>query len=312
MRKISCYVITKPVQYINATNIDDDNEKDCYITNTFSDAELFAKEMENRSTHWKNIFFVNSKLRALYNILRHKSKYSSIYLDSDMGIILRLFLVLLYPKKIYVYEEGLASYIPELRLHEINTKYSYKFLIDAFLGENWSGGAFRTKGIYLYHPNAFKSLVKVKKKTQILSFKQPLIKHINSLYDIKIYYSQDEIENMRGKNILLYLTSWIINPEFEEIYKMYPDFIKVIKLHPHIRRETISNDFLHFDYYPKNIIPAEILISKFIEIADKLVIIHEGTAAMLNIVTDKKIIEYNIANSKYKEVFIKIKDEFEN
>lgn len=308
MRKKSCYIVTKPIQYINATNIEDDNIKDCYITNTFSDAKKFADEMNKLSNHWERIHFAISKQNALKVILRHKSEYSKLYLDSDVGIILRIFLVLLYPVKIYVYEEGLASYTPEIREKKIN---SFKFFIDRFFGKNWSGGSFRTEGIYLYHPKAFQSLVETNKKIQILPFKQPLMNHLNSLSDIKIFYSQDEFDFLKGKNILLYLTSWTLNPLYQEIYYKYPEFIKIIKFHPHIKKESASNNLLHFDFYPDSTIPAEILISTFIEIAGKIVIIHEGTAAMLNFIGEKKIIEYNIADAKYNAKYMKVKKEFE-
>ena len=49
MKKKSCYIVTKPIQYINATNIEDDNDKDCFITDTFFDANKFAKEMQKKS-----------------------------------------------------------------------------------------------------------------------------------------------------------------------------------------------------------------------------------------------------------------------
>lgn len=310
MTKKSCYIVTKPIQYINATNIEDINDKDCYITNTFSDAEKFAIEMKDLSNHWKNIFIVRTKHRALINVLRRKSEYSNLYLDSDVGIILRLLLVLLYPIKIYVYEEGLASYIPEVR-QKVRFINVFKFLIDFFLGKNWSGGSFRTEGIYVYHPNAFKTLVNKSIKIQILPFKKPLINHLNSLPDIRNFYSQDKFDYLKGKNILLYLTSWTLNPLYEELYHMYPNFIKIIKLHPHIKKESVPNELFHFDYYPDSTIPAEILISTFIELAEKIVIIHEGTAAMLNFVGEDKIIEYNIANAKYNEIYMKIKNEFE-
>lgn len=310
MKKKSCYIVTKPIQYVNATNIEDNNDKVCYITNTFSNAGKFALDMENRSKYWDKIFFVESKHKVLFNILRHKSEYSSIYLDSDMGILLRFLLVLLYPVDIYVYEEGLASYASALRQPEGKGINFYKFFIDFFFGKNWSGGSFRTKGIYLYHPEVFKSIVNTNKKKQILSFKQPLINHVNSLDDIKIYYSTEKIDSWRGKNILLYLTSWTINPEYEDIYNLYPDYIKVIKLHPHIDKNSISTNLHQFDYYPDSTMPAEILISLFIEIADTLVIIHEGSAAMLNFVSDKKIIEYNIASTSYKELYMNIKRNF--
>ena len=220
-----------------------------------------------------------------------------------------MFLVLLYPIKIYVYEEGLASYIPEIREKGNN---SFKFLIDRFLGKNWSGGSFRTKGVYLYHPNAFKKLVGTKKRTQILSFKRPLMDHLNSLSDIKTFYSQDKFDFLRGKNIFLYLTSWTLNPQYKGIYYKYPEFIKIIKFHPHIRKKSVSKDLLHFDFYPDSTIPAEILISTFIQIAEKIVIVHEGTAAMLNFLGEKKIIEYNIADAKYNATYLKIKNEFMN
>lgn len=306
-KKRSCYIITKPLQYINATNIEDINTKDCYITDTFLDAKNFANEISRQSNHWNNVYFVTSKHIALKEIFKKKSEYINLYLDSDIGIYLRLFLSLLYPIKVYVYEEGLASYLPKVR--EKNKNNYLKFIIDYFLGENWSGGSFRTKSVYLYHPNAFKSLVGVNKKT-ILPFKQPFLNHLASLSDIRTFYNPEKVEIYKGKKILLYLMSWTLNQQYEDIYNKYPDFVKIIKIHPHVRNESISKDLLHFDFYPDSRIPSELLIAAFIEIAEKLVIIHEGTAAMLNF-NNNKISEYNIATIKYSNLYKKIKKEFE-
>lgn len=41
MAKKSAYLITKPLQYINATNIPDKNKKICFLIDDFKDSEFF-------------------------------------------------------------------------------------------------------------------------------------------------------------------------------------------------------------------------------------------------------------------------------
>ena len=91
---------------------------------------------------------------------------------------------------------------------------------------------------------------------------------------------------------------------------MYKNFSKIIKIHPHINYD-VSHDLLMFDYSALPTIPAELLIAKLARIAKTLVIIHEGTAAMLNFINVPEIIEYNIANDDYLDIYINIKNKFQ-
>jgi hypothetical protein len=309
MIKKSAYIITKPLQYINATNIQDSNNKDCYIIDNFNNLNQFAGAIKSCTTYWNDILISSTKHKAFLKILINRSKYSKIFLDSDFGIVVRLMLYVLYPINIYVYEEGLASYTQFIRPNR-RLKDKIMSKIDYLMGgKTWSGGAYMTKGIYLYHIKGFKKVVfngPMKKK--LLSFNSDFNSHVASLKEIDFLYKDLNFANFSNKNILIYLTAGVINPDCFPIMQLYPDHLKILKLHPN---EKLEPQLLkEFDYSFNNTIPAEVLLCKLYNKSRSMIIIHESSAAMLNVLQLKDITEYNIGAASYKEKYEEIKNAF--
>lgn len=93
-----------------------------------------------------------------------------------------------------------------------------------------------TKGIYLYdislHQKNIPHCLK-ERHTFLYQFRE----YLNIFKDKAIFLPANFgniMKMIRGNNVLIYLTSWNIAPEIEKILNNYPDYIKVLKPHPHL------------------------------------------------------------------------------
>ncbi|WP_152286910.1 hypothetical protein [Flavicella marina] len=288
----SAYIISKPLQYINATNIIDDCYKDCYIIDSFSDSFSFYNHIKSKSSIWSNVLFRKNRYFALFTVIKRQKSYVKLFLDSDFGILYYIMFWFLTKRiKIYTYEEGYGSY------RYINDRSSIvseiKYFIYSKLGcENWIGGNYFTQGAYLYYPSLFKELIDVPENYQVLTFRQTFQRHMQELTDIKFLMSFNNFD-FSQERVLLYLTSHKINNKINEVIKQYPKYIKIIKPHPHIDEQ--DNMFDVFDIKIKSCIPAEIVINELLNNGKKLLIIHENSSSLLSF-TSTDIQEINIAN----------------
>jgi hypothetical protein len=306
--KKSAYIITKPLQYINATNIEDENLKDCYLEDNFNSFDLFVNSIRSKSSHWDKIYVCKTKQLGLFKIILNRRKYSKVYLDSDVGILVRLSLFLLFPLKVYVYEEGFASYTAAYR-----GKKTYKdivlSLVDKILcGKNWSGGSASTTGVFLYHKNAFRNIVSDTTSKQLLDFKSKFSDHLMRIPEINFLFNGIDFELFRNQKVLLYLSSWEINKDLNFYIDKYPDYIKIIKPHPHIKELTYVND--NFNHVIANMLPAEIVISEIVKVAKECIVVHEGSAAMMTFKESDNFKEYNINTIDNRQKYDELKKMF--
>lgn len=306
--KKSAYIITKPLQYINATNIEDDNLKDCYIEDNFSSFTLFVNSIRSKSSHWDNVYTCKTKQLGMFKIILNRRKYSKVYLDSDLGILLRISLILLFPLKIYVYEEGFASYTAAYR-EKKTFKDIILTIIDKILcGKNWSGGSARTRGIYLYHKNAFRKIVSDTTSKELLNFKSKFSDHLVSIPEINLLFERIDFELFRDKKVLLYISSWTINKHLKEYMDKYPNHVKIIKPHPHIKELSFTNNY--FEHVIENMLLAEIVIFEILKVCTELIIVHEGSAAILTFKDSLKLKEYNINTIENRKKYDELKEMF--
>ncbi len=288
----SAYIITTPLQYINATNIPDQSPKECFLIKGFKNSETFYNEIKKANVFWERIHYFQNKSEALGYIINNKKSYQKLFLDSDFGIRITFSFFQLRSLIIYTYEEGYGSYRP------IRKKDNFKDIIGRFvysqLGcKNWIGGNRFTKGIYLYYPNVFRSLIE-KNKKELFSFNLPFSVHLNRLPELSFFSEQIKPELFSGKRVLVYLTSWTINPKISAVLNEYPDYLKILKPHPHLKSKDVEG--YKFDIVYDNSIPAEILIPKILHVAKKIVIVHENSSALIYLNSDQ-ITAINISNS---------------
>jgi hypothetical protein len=301
-RKKSVYIITKPLQYINATNIPDELEKDCFLVDLFYNTENFYLNVKKHSVHWKNIKVFKSRYNALLKIIRHRKSYDKLYIDSDFGILITVLFLILGKIRIYTYEEGFGSY--RFIRNNLSIVDKIKSTIYSFLGcENWIGGNVFTTGSYLYYPEAFKKLIGNKK--EIHFFKKKFISHLSGLKEINHYYDSVNFERFRNQNVIVYLSTWEINPNVNKILKNYMDYIKVLKPHPHIKEQV---DFQNlYDVKISNSLPAEYFLTQLYNVCKNLVIIHENSSALVYL-APFNIKEINISESYLKLDYTNILD----
>ncbi len=304
MMKKSAYIITKPLQYINATNIPDDSVKDCLLINYFANVDEFHQNVKQFSRNWNQILKFKNRYLALIYVLFRKRKYSKLFVDTDFAIVNRLILYTLYPVKIYVYEEGFGNYRKTIRLNNTIRQKTINFF-DSYLGYNHLGGFNRTKGIYLYHPDIFLKLVSPNTKKQVLPFKTGFQQHLTILPEISTLFPTQILQKIKGKDVLIYLTSWEINSKYIEIMQKYPDHIKILKPHPHIKNKTGIEKY--FDITITNSLPAEILIAEIANNSNTLIIVHQTSSAMLYFQNIPNFKEYNLSNNNFQNIFETIK-----
>lgn len=290
----SAYIITKPLQYINATNILDENIKDCFLIVTFKNADIFYTNIVKYSTYWENIYYFKNRTKALFNILFRLKKYNKVYLDSDFGFFIRIILLLFFNKNVFVYEEGYGTYRANIR-DKKNIKNKLFLSIDRVLGKNYIGGFFNTKGIYVYNPDAYLKLVSPNSKKIIFKFKNSFREHLTNYEEFNSIFNFDDINKIEGENVILYLTDWEINDNYINIISQYDGYFKILKPHPHIKNSIrIEKDF---DYIIDNFIPAEILIEKILQNSNKLILIHQNSSALIYFSNYDKLKVINIENN---------------
>jgi hypothetical protein len=305
--RLSAFIVTKPFQYINATNISDSNFRDLYLISSFNNFEKFYQAVKNKSNFWNKIYIFNSKEISILKLLLKQRRYEKLYLDSDFGLLLRFLLFFFINVKIFVYEEGIASYTYNLR-GDITLKSKFRTFLDKLLlGYTWSGSSYKTSGIYLYQKAVFLKLLnyKIRNKT-ILPFNKSYIAHLSNISEIDFLYENINFNLYSGKDVLLYLTAGDINNEIYTTLALYPNFYKILKLHPFQK----NTDYKNFDESIDNSLPAELLISKLKSYANTLIVIHESSAAILNIINDIELIEINIGEKAYAQNFDYLKSLF--
>ena len=303
----SAFIVTKPFQYINATNISETNIRDLYLIPNFNNFERFYHAVKSKSKIWNHIYVFKTKELALLRLVFFQRRYENVYLDSDFGLLLRILLFLFVGIKIYVYEEGVASYTYNLRNNE-TLKSRFRSILDRlFLGSTWSGSAYKTVGIYLYHKKAFLKLLNYNiGNKSILSFNKSFTDHIFDINEINYLFENINFNKYKGIDVLLYLSAGSINKDVYPIINSYPSYHKILKLHP-FQKDT---DFHIFNESIDNSLPAEILIYRLNYYAKSLIVVHESSAAILNIVNDINLFEINIGEKEYAGNFNYLKSLF--
>lgn len=275
--KRSAYIVTKPIQYINATNIVDDNLKDCLLIDLFSDSDLFYNQIKTGSDHWDRVLLFKNRQSAFNHLIRNRNQYEKLFLDSDQGIVTLYRLFRLRTIRIFTYEEGYGSY---RRLRDEGVPFEkLKLLIyRAIHCGNYFGSSYYTQGIILYHPKAFQKLIPENRKA-LFTFEKSFVQRLMSLKEMAYLYESLDFEKYRDKHLVVYLSTWMVNPQALSILSEFSSFYKVYKPHPHIKKVNGISD--PFDEVLQGVIPAEIFLLLVSQYCSKLVVIHENSTALL-------------------------------
>lgn len=277
-KKTSVYIITKPFQYINCINIEDDNTRICLLCKHFADANSFFSIIKQNCKYFNSFLLFKSKLGALFYVILHQSRYNKLYLDSDFGLIVRFSLLFLFTIDVYTYEEGYASYSYLRQPNSLHNKILLK--ISNFLNiKNWSGGSSRVKGVYIYDHDYFKKIIKLESYQFLKKFKMPFIENIKDSPVLDIYSKQIDFSKFENKKLVIYLSYYDFHPEIIKIMSKYSDHYKILKAHPHITSVPIHISEI-FDYsVPSNLL-FEYFLYKVIQKSISVHIIHHGSFAL--------------------------------
>lgn len=279
-------VCTKPLQFINAKNmvsgLNKYKEVTLVIMNAFKDAWDFTQNVRLYDDSWENVFYLN-KRTELYSLLV-KEKIAILYIDSDMSTLLSL-IVKFKKFKVFTYEEGWASY--SLVYYQSALKKKQKTFFLHRLLDKWLGNSSITNdskwlsGCFLYYPSLFKFL----RPTSSLCVKEfvcgfvDFIKKEDALLNNLFKNAIPESIKTGGNRVLIYLTSWELNPIIiEEIGRVRKDFDMVlVKPHPHIKHNICIKDCTIIN----SSTIAEYVIIKLMSLNKRITVFHENSTSML-------------------------------
>lgn len=302
----SAFIISKPLQYFNAKNIPykEDEKKDCFLINNFIDAPQFAQYIKPLNI-WNRVKFFSSDLVAIVYFIINVRKYNRLYIYADISTIITILLSCIKSKiEIYTYEEGFGSY--RYFSYRSNGVFFEK-IRDLFKITNWIGGNGLTKGIFVYHPNVLNKLIPESKKKEVYKLSGSFYQSVVNSAESDFFLDEIDYNQLKDKSIFLLIGSWTINPKYREILESYPNYVTILKLHPHFR--TSLNTF-NFDLVIRTM-PSEILIVNLIKICKELIVVHENSTTMIYLPfsTRDKIHEINISdNEDSKRKYEKIKN----
>ncbi len=275
------FIVSKPLQYFNATNIATVGYRICLLVNNFYDAENVYYKIKKDSLYWDKILFFETMQSAYRWVLDNKKDIEALFIDSDYGATKYKILSQIRNIDIFLYEEGIGNYRKKLKEKGVIgtlKEFSYNLLGN----RNYLGGSKYVKGIYLYDKNRFKN-VHPNSLKPIYEFKESFIEHLKKFRDRDVFLNKDTqkiLDEVIDKKVFLYLTSWSIFPQIEESLKEYSDYSKIVKPHPHIRKDT--NSYFHkFDYVLKGSDIVEIFIYELLVKSEEVVVAHHGTSSLM-------------------------------
>jgi len=286
---VSVFVISKPLQYFNATNIPDDNSKVCLLVNGFYKASTIYSEIKEKSSYWDECFFFEDWKESFKWIIKNKEKIKNVYIDSDYGFKKQFYLRKISPLSIFVYEEGIGNYRKYVRPNKKVNKL-LEFVYSILKVDDYIGGYIFTKGIFLYDIERFKqAFPKYGKK--LYEFKNSFKHHLTEFEDKDIFCDKTALNFIRSspnKKIVIYLTSWRYEDKINNLLLEYESYVKILKPHPHI---NISKEHIHlYDYILSGETLIELFMNEVLDYVDEMIILHHNSSALLYFKNEKKII----------------------
>jgi hypothetical protein len=295
------FIVSKPLQYMISDIISHnlDSEKYLIVIDSFSQARQVAERI-SKNKKWHMVSTVKNRFLSLVKAAFYKPKI--LYIDTDVGLRLYFYILIFktlnFKSKVYVYEEGLGTYRTDI----YNGGQFYKFKSNLFKKVGVStffGGSTFCDGVYVFKPDEYKIILKPLPTKNIYAISPSLIQYC-SLHTQRLleeFAGKTHIGLPVGKKCIIYLSSWAADIEaFEVIYKKIKPQVKILKLHPHIKK--IEKEIIGFDIIINNSIPAEILLIEALSCFEKVYVVHHGTSVESyvdhNRVVFMNILKYNL------------------
>ncbi len=290
-------IITKPLQYVNLLNIPhlDSSTSTLVMVKSFSNYQKLYDYLIAEGK-WQKVMVANTMIEAIKYCYSNQKMYQSLYLNTDIGFKLSIYLFRIKINNIYLYDEGWGSY-----RSDIKRKYNKSRLLSVLLykdknAQYYIGSHPKVKGIYLYFPELHKQLLPYCNKQ--LGLKRDFLEHIKC-GDFKIF-DYTCLDSYKDKDILLYLSSWDIDSRIYEIIDNNSNQIRLAKLHPHILEGSINVE--NFDEIIDSGLMAEFVIKELISKARSLEIYHHNSTSVIYFQNHPKVKLINLTPSKKYEI----------
>ncbi len=297
------YIVTKPLQYINACNISDEiGGGTLLLVDSFINASLLYEEI-SKLKKWNSVHIFKSRNYALFWLIFHKKSFDRLLIDSDSGVILSFLFLCLQPIRIYTYEEGYGSYCS----FENELSQSYKLKIrkwiyrKIFCSELYIGGNYFTNGTYLYAPPLMIKNIPNCDCRKIFLIRKRFSENIFQYQELRVLMGDFKVISYKDKNILLYLTSWEVNEKYKLYIREFGHYVKMLKSHPHLKTGMdIKNDF---DIDLDGGCPAELYILILKEFCKQMIVLHDNSSTYMYLSNDEKVSFINLADKPVDDIY---------
>ncbi|WP_283597196.1 polysialyltransferase family glycosyltransferase [Photobacterium phosphoreum] len=274
----SIFIVTKPVQLINAENICNQEKignKILLLVDNFNDSYTIKDKIEAYG-FWDYVFIFGTKEKALYESFLFGEV--DLYVDGDVGLSFYKTFILskmlcAYKRNIrnlFVYEEGIGTYCK----NKYNKGLKKNILSNIGVGV-FFGGFYKTKKIYVYNKELY--AYQHKSDKLIVKINEPMFEYVIKNITRFVEYFGDQELLKKEKTAIVYLSNYTLSLEYIfNIYGKYKNCDFFIKLHPHIK-EAINPEFSCTVI--DNKVPFEVAVFKLLLIYDDIVVLHHGSSA---------------------------------
>lgn len=273
----SYFIVSKPLQYINALNIPSRGKRSLILVDGFINARDFYQNVA-KLNFWDKISFCNTTRDAYLFLTQNVSREDFVFIDSDYGLIKMYLLSRIRTSNIFVYEEGEGSYRNNL-LKRTNKNVIFNNILRLLGVKEHFGGSKFVKGIYVYDHQKFINNVSTF-SNRLFHFKNNFIDNLD-IYRHHFHFQNSEIDKIISSipettRINIYLTTYYYNMSIEKYVHEYDTEFWMIKPHPQIAFNI--NPLFQVNISPS--IFMELLILRFVNERYNFRVYHEGSSTL--------------------------------
>jgi hypothetical protein len=286
-------MVSKPLQYVNVTNIECEGKKILLLVDSFYDAKRIHDIIKREKNDWEDVIIFPEKKDVYSWLVKNIKSINNLFVDADVGY--RSFIYKLRKIKIFIYEEGLGTYVSERRklIKPINARiyqrsywgYIYRdiyWFINELIGyKDRIGGDKYIYGLILYYPGYYLKNIKNNEK-KIFSFKENFLINLEKSCNKSLFGCDFIDDKYCDKTVLVYLTGWDVMKGLENTKGF--DY-KIIKPHPHIKDSR--ND--GYDVCVPGYVMSEYVIIELLKKVKKLVIVSSYSYSVIHFYNNPKI-----------------------
>lgn len=275
------FVVTTPLQYLNALNIETSGERIIFLLSGFANSEKFYSEIVEKG-NWNKTYYFYDYNKMFQQVISSVEKKDKLFIDSDYGMVTNRKLKHIKTKDIYVYEEGIGAYRSDLISRD--NGWLKTNILKTLGNKEFFAGSKYVKGIYIYDHQRHKTLVPNFSKER-LHFKNDFSVQLEN--NIESFISRDLIERYKElfmkQEVILYITNWNYNLKIEDyienlIKKEEKNRLLILKPHPHFKDFEKIN--LKYDDVVSGEVLVEILFVLLKKYSNNFLVLHENSSSL--------------------------------